>query len=187
MAPSRQPLIAGDFFIKRDFQIRFILKLCLLTLVGGLIFSGIILIFPQGTLTTSFDGARLVVKETSIAVLPAVIYTNLMMLAIALLAGVGITFYLTRKITMPLFRFEDDIKAIGEGDLTTKIGYRAQDQTTLLAQNINMMTTSLNGKIHDIQDGLQELIESASNKEVPEGFAIDLIRVHRRIGRIFKI
>lgn len=187
MAPSRQPLISGDFFIKRDFQIRFILKLCLLTLVGGLIFSGMILIFSQGTLTTSFHEARVVVKETSIAVLPAVIYTNLMMLAIALLAVAGVIFYLTRKIIKPLFRFEDDIEAIGKGDLTTKIRYRTHDQTTLLAQNINLMTASLNGKVRGIQSGLQQIIESASNKEVPEGFVVDLIRVHRRIGRIFKI
>lgn len=187
MARSKLSLIPDDFFIKKDFQIRFIIKLCLLALAGGLVFSGIVIFFSRGALTTSFHDARLVVKQTSIAVLPAVIYTNLTMLAITILAAVGVTFYLVRKITMPLLRFEGDIKAIGEGDLTTKIGYRTQDQTTLLAQNINMMTTSLNGKISDIQDGLQELIESASNKEVPEGFAIDLIRVHRRIGRIFKI
>ena len=37
MAPGRQPLIPDDFFIKKDFQIRFILKFCLLTIIGGLI------------------------------------------------------------------------------------------------------------------------------------------------------
>lgn len=187
MASSKKPSPSDEFFVERDFQIRFILKLCLLTLVGGIMFSGVILFFSRGTLTTSFHAARLVVKETSIAVLPAVIYTNLIMLSIALLAAIAATFFLVRKITMPLFRLKNTIKAIGEGDLTTTNGHRAQDQTSLLAQNINMMTKSLNSKIHDLQSGLQEIIKSASNKEVPEFFAIDLIRLHQRIGRIFKI
>ena len=187
MAIGKLIFIKQDLFIKTKFQLRFIFKFCLLVLTGGILSTGLIFYFSRGTLTASFHESRLVLRDTSIAVLSSAIYTNLITFAVIFLVTIAVMFYLARNIIMPMLRFEEDLKAIAEGDLTTKIGYREKDQTTGLGQNLNIMTESLNGKVRDIQTGFKKVVEAASMEDVPDRFAIDLIRLHRRIGRGFKL
>lgn len=187
MALGKQLFIKQNIFINMKFQLRFILKFCLLVLAGGILSTVLILYFSRGTLTTSFHESRLVITDTALAVLPAAVYTNLITLAVIFLVTIAVTFYLSRKIIMPMLRFEEDLKAIAEGDLTTKIRYRERDQTTGVGKNLNIMTESLNGKVSDIQTGFKQVIEAASMEDVPDRLAIDLIRLHRRIGRGFNL
>ena len=81
-------------------------------------FTSLILIYCHGSLTTSFDGARVAIKQTSLVVFPGVLYTNLIMLFLAVMISIILTFYFSYRIRTPLFRFREDIKAIAEGDLT---------------------------------------------------------------------
>ena len=63
-------------FIKKDFQFKFILKFCLVVLAGVTISTGALFFFSSDTLTSSFQDSRLVIKSTSLAILPIVLYTN---------------------------------------------------------------------------------------------------------------
>ncbi len=177
--------VIDDIFISRDFKLRFIIKFCTIAVVGCLLFSGLILFFCRGTLTTSFAGARLLLQETSLTVLPGILYTNLIILSLAVIMVIVLTFYLFYRIRKPFFRFRGNIKAIAEGDLTTTIRYRPKDHTKILAENINQMNEAFNLKIRDMESEFKKIIDAASNDKVPDDIAVKLILLHRSIKNGF--
>ncbi|MBI9086341.1 MAG: methyl-accepting chemotaxis protein [Desulfobacterales bacterium] len=153
------------YYIKKDFQFRFIFKFCLLVLAGGLVSTGILSFFSKGTLTSTFDNSRLVIEKTSIAILPAVVYTNLITLVLITVATVAVTLLVSHKLAGPMFRFEADLKMIGEGELTKKVRLRKEDQLKDLVGSLNDMTASLHGKVADIRSHIRQARDFASETE----------------------
>ena len=176
-----------NYFIKRDFQSKFILKFCLIILIGTILSTGLLFLFSQGTLTSSFQQSRLVIKNTSLAILPAVIYTNLITLGMITLATIVVTLFVSHKIAGPLFRFEKELKEIEKGNLTKSIKLRKKDQTTDMADSLNKMSAGLHEKVLDIRIGVENLIESASKQNAPQELIEDLNHLHQKIGLNFKI
>jgi methyl-accepting chemotaxis protein len=177
-------VIADNMFISQEFNFRFILKFCAFAFLGGLLFTSLILSYCSGSLTTSFDGARLVIKQTSLTVFPGVLYTNLIMLFMAVMISILSTFYFSYRIRKQLFPFREEINAIAKGDLTRTIQYQPHDLTMSLAQNINLMTSNLNSKICEFETELKQTIEVA-HKNVPDELVMELIQLQRSIKESF--
>jgi methyl-accepting chemotaxis protein len=176
-----------NYFIKRGFQSKFILKFCLIILIGTIFSTGLLFLFSQGTLISSFQQSRLVIKNTSLAILPAVIYTNLITLGLITLATIVVTLFVSHKIAGPLFRFEKELKDIEKGDLTKSIKLRKKDQTTDLADSLNKMTASLHGKVLEIRTGVEHLIESVSKQNATQELVDQLNHLYQKIETNFKI
>ncbi len=187
MSAEKQTYKRRQVYIKKAFQFRFMLRFCLVILVGAAISTVLLLTWSQGTLTSSFQDSRLVVRETSMAILPAVLYTNLITLGLISLASLFLTLYVSHKIAGPLYRFELELKQIAAGDLTRKIHLRQNDQITDIATCLNNMTGSLNSKLGDIRDTVDELARLVDaqpdntlaeqvnrlGQKIDESFAID--------------
>ena len=186
MSQNKHPYRRKHYFIKKEFQFKFILKFCLIILAGIIISTSLLFLFSQDTLTSSFQQSRLVIKNTAIAILPAVIYTNLITLGLISLAVIVVTLFVSHKIAGPLFRFEKDIKEIGQGNLTKKIGLRKKDQITDMADSLNKMTASLHEKVFDIQTEVEHLVESAAKQNAPQGLIEELNRLNQKIKSNFK-
>ena len=176
-----------QYYIKKDFQFKFIMKFCLLVLAGVIISTVVVFLFTHGTLTSSFQHGRLVIKNTSLAILPAVMYTNIVTLGLISLASVGITLVISHKIAGPLFRIEEDLKIIEQGNLTKKISFRKKDQLAALADSINKTTTSLHEKVADIQTDVEHLLEYASRQNASQELIEGLNHLNQKIGDNFKI
>jgi methyl-accepting chemotaxis protein len=174
-------------FIKKDFQFRFIFKFCLLVLAGTAISTGAFLFLSSGTLTSSFQDSRLVIKTTTTAVLPAVLYTNLITLSLITLATIVVTFIISHRLFGPLYRFEKDLEEIGKGNLVKKVRLRNKDELTDFVACINNMTNSLHRRVSDVESGFTRIIRSAALKDVPEEIIDEMKRIHREIGSNFKL
>ena len=187
MSENPRPHRRRQYFIKRDFQFRFILKFCLIVVAGVIISTGLLFLFSQGTLTSSFHQSRVTIKSTALAILPAAIYTNLITLGLITLATIVVTLFISHRIAGPMFRFEKELKAIGEGDLTKDIRLRKEDQITEMAASLNKTVASLHEKVLDIKKGVEQIIESASRQKAPEGLIEELAHLHQMIQSNFKI
>lgn len=187
MSHSPKTYKRRQFYIKKDFQFRFILRFCLLVLIGGMLSTGLILYFSQGNLTSLFSNSRLVVTDTAMFILPAVLYTNLVNIIIISLSMIAVTIFVSRKFAGLLLRLEKDINVIAEGNLTYTVNLRKGDQLRELSVDINHMTTSLNNKITKIQADVERIMISASNQDTPEWFQQKLQNLHERIGQNFKL
>ena len=131
-------------YVKKDFQFRFILKFCLILLVGVGISTGLLFFFSQDTLTSSFSHSRLIIRSTAEAMLPAIITTNLISLALIIVTTIIVTLYISHKIAGPIFRLEQELERIGQGDLTTTVALRDNDQMEAFAQRVNAMAAEVN-------------------------------------------
>jgi methyl-accepting chemotaxis protein len=173
--------------IKKDFQYKFILKFCLVILAGITVSTGLLFLFSQGTLTTSFNDSRLVIKDTGFAILPGAIFTNLITLALITIATIAVTLYVSHKVAGPMFRFEADLKVIGQGDLTMKVRLRQKDQLMEFVNHLNSMTSNLHGKVVDIREGIDQLTEAASKQDAPQELIDGLKELNRKIESNFKL
>jgi len=184
---SKKPAYSRrQYFIKKDYQLKFILKFCLIILAGSIISTGVLFLFSQGTLTSSFEHSRLIIRNTGIAIMPAVILTNIITLILISIAAVVVVLFISHKIAGPMFRFEKDLKEIGEGDLTKTIFLRNKDQLTKMAESLNIMTASLHGKVLVIQTEVEGLLESVSEEKVSENLSKGLNHLHETIHQQFK-
>lgn len=184
---EKQSIRRRQLYVKKEFQFRFILKFCLILLAGVLISTVLLFYFSQDTLTSTFSHSRLVIRSTAEAMLPAIITTNLISLALILLATIIVTLYISHKIAGPIFRLENELRRIGQGDLSTIVALRNKDQMLAFAQRVNEMTAGLNQRVAEIQRQTESIAEAASQPGVPEDVKRQTERLNRYIRENFTL
>ena len=187
MTLQRPPFRRRHYFINKDFQLRFILKFCLLILCGVLISTGLLFLFSQDTLTSTYEQSRLVIKNTSLAILPATVYTNLITLGLICFAAIAVTLFVSHKLSGPMFRFEEDLRVIGDGDLTKVIRIRKKDQFRPIADSLNRMTGNLREKIRTVHADIEDLRGTASRQGVSLEMIEGLAKLQKKIEADFKL
>jgi methyl-accepting chemotaxis protein len=180
-------LIRKKYLIDKKFQAIFILKFVLVLVAGGILSIVITLLTTESTLTSSFEGSRLVIEKTSIAILPSVIMTNIIATSVVGIMAVLITLLLSHKIAGPMFRFSKDLDEISQGNFQKKIQIRKGDQFESVAISLNTMVTNLNEKICEIQQELEKVTESATAKGLPQKFVNELKACKMNIELKFKL
>lgn len=176
-----------QYFINRKFQTGFMLKFFAVLFSGAVLSVMVTLLTTQETLTSSFEGSRLVIEKTSLAILPSVIFTNLITSLVVGIVAVVVILLVSHKIAGPMYRFEKDIEEISQGDLRKQIKTREGDQFSSVAINLNQMVSNLNGKISEVEADLNALAESAADLELPQSFRDDLDSCRRAIDIHFKL
>jgi len=75
----------------------------------------------------------------------------------AVVAGLGIGFWVTRSITKPLGRAVDAANRLAGGDLTVRITSTARDETGQLLQAMDGMITKLSQVVEEVNSGAESL------------------------------
>ncbi len=184
---EKRPYRRKQHFIKKGYQTRFIVKFCLLVLVGAVISSLLLYWVSQGSLTSTFENSRLTVRNTSVAILPAVIYTNLITLALVTVATVFVVLYVSHRIAGPLYRFEKELAEIAEGDLTKVIHLRRRDEVTDMAESLNRMTASLRGRLQELSKELDEAARLAQEENASDALVEKLMDCQKTVHGRFKV
>lgn len=139
--------------VKQEFQ-RWMLKQVLLAVVVSAVVAAIILYFyARQEVVGSFFDAHVKIRRVSDLLLPVVIAGSVA----SLVVGVVLSLFLPQKIAGPIYRIEQGLQAIGEGDLTTVIKLRDEDTLLDLADNVNQATESLRARVHAAKTGCLEL------------------------------
>lgn len=176
-----------QFWIKKNFQSRFILLFCLLIPLGGLLSTGLVLYFFQGKLTTVFNNSSLVITDSTNFILLKVLFANLITIAVISLSMIVVTRLVSHKIVNPIHCLEKDISIFAGGDLVHRSCLREGDQFQVLSADINQMAEQLNNKIARIQSGLKWIMESVAEQEVSAELLQELDLLHDRIGQHFTL
>lgn len=155
-----------NYFIKKKFQTIFILKFCALVIAGSII-SGIVIYAMSGaTVTTTFENSRLVMKSTADFILPAVLLSSAIVIAIIGLATIFMTLFTSHRIAGPLYRMEQDIKEVAAGNLTKEFKLRRTDEIKALAESLDNMTQGLRYDVEKIRSSVTELESKAGSSEL---------------------
>lgn len=146
-----------NYFIKKGFQAKFILKFCLLIISACVVMGGLVYILSTKTATTSFENLRLVVKSTSDFILPTLILSSLIAIIFISLATIAVVLFISHRIAGPLYRLERSLVEIGKGNLAVDVRLRKTDEIKALAASVNNMLRNLRDPISISQDKIKNL------------------------------
>lgn len=187
MPQKRQLHQRKNFYMHKEFQFKFIIKFCLLLLASVILSTVLLLLFSQGSLTSTFQNSRLAIKQTSLAILPSILYTNLITVCLISIAAILVTLFVSHRIFGPLVRLERELRTIGEGDLTTKVNLREKDQLIAIADNVNNMTADLHARVSAIKTEIIRLRQAAANQNGAADLADQLQHLEDLLTDNFKL
>lgn len=161
-------------YIYKDFQRSFIFSFCMATFGAMLAVSLILFILIK------------LLPADSGSILPILIWVNaLVMLALVSLAFI-VALNASHKIGGPLYRFENTLDNIAQGDLTQYITLREGDKLQGLADHINAMSQSLNDHLMQVKSQVQQLRRQAGDKGADPELLSALEQLDRKIKELFK-
>jgi len=140
-----------NYFIRKDFQGKFVLRFFLAILIGAIVFTTILSIFSAHTMTLTYEDSSLRLDRTPKALFLYMVRAyGVYILVLGVVISV-ISMFLSHRIAGPLFRFERSIEEITRGNLAFCIILRKKDEGKELAGLMNAMITSLAGHIRDMR------------------------------------
>lgn len=145
------------YYIKKEFQRAFIIKFCLLVILGALVSGAVIYLVSRGTATTVFENSRISIKSTADFILPAVLLASAVTAVFVGIATVIVTLYASHRIAGPLYRIEKDLERVMAGDLDVKFHLRKNDQLVPLASLIERLTGRLKEDVREMKQVNAEL------------------------------
>lgn len=172
------------YFIKKRFQRNFIIKFCVLVVIGSIISGAIIYSVSKSTLTTTFENSRLRIKSTADFILPAVLLASVFVVVFIGLAAVAVTLFTSHRIAGPLYRIEQDVEEIARGDLKKRFNLRRTDEIKVLAENLDQMTQFFRNNIKNLKRQLLELeLALEQSKKLPAGLKEKLNNLKNTLSR----
>ena len=154
-----------QYFIKKEFQSKFIIKFCLIVILGAII-SGIILYaYTNQRLGDTYLESLNAIKVLNDNLISNLIYTSLITVIFISIVTIVITLFASHKIAGPLYRLEKSTEAIGNGDFTLETRLRENDEIIGVASALNEMAGKLRIKMIDIKKELEEVKDSSADIE----------------------
>lgn len=148
--------------LERAFKIRFGLKLCFFTLLGG---AGVLLLLYfslSRSLGPSYGSAIYTIHELKIRIAPLIFASSYSILILAVVTGAIalISVLFSHRIAGPLYRIQKNLEEVASGDLTVNTRFRGLDQLTALAEDLNAMVRSLNHTSRSVLDAVEGMREA---------------------------
>lgn len=150
--PARRVL-----FIEKAFQIRFILKVIGVIVLGTALTGGFLYIFGNYQISRMYSSAHYNLQESWEVFRSAVIVASFLSMSLVAVLAVIFTIYDSHKIGGPLYRFRVNLEQIGSGDLTLNTKLRDGDELRPFVEVMNQMTGSLRDKVHAVKESHEKL------------------------------
>jgi methyl-accepting chemotaxis protein len=136
-----------NVYIDKEFQMKFILKFCGVVAAGAGVTILLLYLLSQQSTSVSFVQARVKVMTTADFILPLLIQTVLIVMAVVGVASIGVTLIVSHKIAGPLFRFKQTFKELSSGNFTNQVRLRKGDQLLEVAGDFNHMISIVREKL----------------------------------------
>ena len=145
------------FLIKKRFQFSFLGSFIVLLAFESVLIVSLFLYLSRDTLTTGFVDSILRVERTSnFFIIPFIILTLIVVLGLTM-TGMIVFVLLSHRLAGPFYRFEKTLEQVQQGDLTSHVHLRKNDQFVELEDALNRFVDSLNRRIGSIQTDIEEV------------------------------
>lgn len=151
--------------VKQDFQVWLIVRIMGTILITVGVASIIMYFYSRTVVDADFLSHSLKVRRISEVLLPVLLAASLT----SIVAGLLIALFLPQKIAGPIFRVEQDLQQIREGDLTKKITLRDGDILPELAEHVNTTVANIRHmlqEVKEVQADLEQTLSDNSSAEV---------------------
>lgn len=154
-----------NYFIKKKFQIDFSIKFLIVIVIEAILAIGLFAYLSKGTLTTGYLGSELKIAGTRDFFLPALLFSNLIIVGVTAIVGIVVLVFLSHKLAGPLYRFENVLSSIKKGDLTQKFKLREKDQFAELQNSINELASAMDMNVGAMKSGIGKISKLVSEAQ----------------------
>ena len=140
-----------NYFIKKEFQAKFILRFCLLVVLAAAISSFAIYRFSAQSVTTVFENSRLIIKPSTEFIIPGLILSTLVSVVLVGLATIVVVLFVSHRIAGPLYKIEASLERVAGGDMDFEVNFRKGDEVQKLAEIFNTASQGLSNMIGDVK------------------------------------
>lgn len=134
--------------VKRDFQLWLLIRIIGAILLSSLVAAAILFFYARQEIGQSFYEAHIRIRYVSDLLIPVVIAGSL----VSLISGTILALFLPQKIAGPIFRIEEDLRKIQEGQFDRVIKIRKEDPLQDFAETINKTLAVLTHKNKESSD-----------------------------------
>jgi methyl-accepting chemotaxis protein len=144
-------------FIEKAFQVRFIIKVLSIILLGMTLTGTCLYLFGNYQIDRMYASAHFDIRESWEVYQQAVLVASFFSMTLVAFLAVFFALRDSHKIGGPLYRFRLNLKQIGDGDLTTNTFLRDGDELRPFVDSMNEMTDALKDKVVAIRDAQSDL------------------------------
>jgi len=178
-----------NYFIDKTFETKFIVKFSIIVVVASLVIGGILFFMLRhfNILSTQNISSAALKNQTPSFIIPVVMETISIVIALTGLSVIFLTVFTWHKIDGPLFRINNEIKKLTDGNLKANFTIRSTDQLKELAASLTEMTGSWAAKHSELKRKLSELKSSLDSLGVNKEAVLKKINELEEALNYFKI
>jgi len=167
-----------NFKVKQDFQIWLLMRIMGTSMVTIIVACILLYLYSKGVVDAEYLSFKTDVRRVSEVLLPVLIAASLT----SIVCGLLIALFLPQKIAGPLFRIEQDMLQVSEGDLTKSITLRYADILKEHSETINMTVGNIGNMVKDVKESgnvLETKIAEGGTDEIKKAFEIHKEQLER--------
>ena len=164
--------------VKQDFQIWLLVRIMGTSLLTIIIASVLLYLYSRGVVDAEYLSFKTDIRKVSEVLLPVLIAASLT----SIICGLLIALFLPQKIAGPLFRIEQDMLQVSEGDLTKSITLRYADILKEHSETINMTVGNIGNMVKDVKESgnvLETKIAEGGTDEIKKAFELHKEQLER--------
>jgi methyl-accepting chemotaxis protein len=141
-----------NYFIKKEMQGRYILSFFIFVIFSSILYAIIFSMLSSDSMTIVYKDNSLTLGKTPYMLLANMLKANWLLILSGGLLGVIIAIFLTHRFAGPIYRLEQSVQKMSDGDLTFDIMLRKYDEGQELAQALNGFKEGLAGDIGSMKE-----------------------------------
>lgn len=151
--------------VKREFQRWLLMQVLFAVALSAVVAASVLYFYARQEVVGSFFDAHVKLRRVSDLLLPVVLAGS----CVSLLGGALLAVFLPQKIAGPLFRIEEDLKKMGQGDLTVTVKLRTGDTLQDFAATVNTALAETRSRVQEAKQAsatLEKAVESGEASSV---------------------
>jgi methyl-accepting chemotaxis protein len=177
-------------FLSNKFQREFIVRFCVVVVLGAFISGAIIYGMSKATVTTVFEGARLKIKSTADFILPTVLFSSAVVIVFMGLAIITIIAIAYRRMEKPLYKMEQEIEEADKGNLNVSLTLGKDDEFKVLARSLHKLIRDFREVVVVVKEDVVQLesgfedLEKQNACVIPQKMKDDLKSLKEELGKL---
>lgn len=163
--------------IDRVFQYRLITRFILVNILILIVFGGLIYVFFRSEIAANLASAHAAYRSAADMLLPIILTLSLLNILITSIIIAVVVVYWSHKIAGPLYRFNEALKEMKNGNLNPMSHIREDDQLSEVALSLQQLAEKLGRDIDGTRSRLQELKEFCTGKDLPDEIKDKLVQI----------
>ncbi len=174
------------YYIKNSAQSKFIFRFVAISLVGGIAAVTTFNFLAYKKIDSVLYSMRMPNISPSGLLWNEMVYTNIFVVLFILMVFAFTAKGLYNKVHGPLKKLTNDIKRMGEGDLSQETSLRQNDEFTDFAGDLNTMAKELNKKFSEVRSANEEILANANKLSQSDNKDALLADMKNALGKLEK-